>query len=111
MPQSESHSRFNQLIEFAVDPRQHAALAAALVEQAERLTCTYPGFISASVQASEDGCRVLSQVLWQSRRASEQALLNAEGGEPDFAELMRRYRVTAVTFNAYEVLGQIPASH
>lgn len=95
--------RFNQLIEFIVSPAQQAGLIAALTEQVERYTCTYPGFISASVQASSDGSRVLNQVLWQTREASEEALINAESGAQDFTTMLRQHRVSAVTFNTYQV--------
>lgn len=100
---------FNQLIEFSVTPAQQSGLVTALTEQVERYTCTYPGFISATVQASDDGCRVLGQTLWQSRRASEEALLNAEANEQDFMTLLRRHQVSAVTFNSWQVSRTIQA--
>jgi hypothetical protein len=100
---------FNQLIEFVVNPVQQMGLVAALTEQVERYTCTYPGFISASVQVSSDGSRVLNQILWQTRHASEEALLNAETNEQDFTAMLRQHRVTAVTFKAYDVMRMIKA--
>ncbi|WP_349970654.1 antibiotic biosynthesis monooxygenase [Pseudomonas caspiana] len=109
MQSAEENPRFNQLIEFTVNPAQQASLVVALTEQVERYTCTYPGFISATVQASNDGCRVLGQTLWQSRRASEDALLNAESSEQDFIALLRRHHVSAVTFNTWQVTRSIPA--
>ncbi|EPJ84324.1 hypothetical protein CFII64_14755 [Pseudomonas sp. CFII64] len=104
MTQPVSHRLVNQLIEFTTDSRQQSALVAALLDQVERFTCTYPGFISATVQASDDGQRVLNQVLWQSRTASEEALRNAE---QDFTAFLCEHRVTAVNFNAYQVLGRV----
>lgn len=104
MTQPVSHRLVNQLIEFTTDPRQQATLVTALLDQVERFTCTYPGFISATVQASDDGRRVLNQVLWQSRTASEEALRNAE---QDFTAFLREHRVSAVNFNAYQVLGRV----
>jgi hypothetical protein len=109
MQSAEENPRFNQLIEFTVTPAQQSSLMTALTEQFERYTCTYPGFISASVQAGDDGCRVLGQTLWQSRRASEEALLNAEANEQDFIALLRRHQVSAVTFNTWQVTRTIPA--
>ncbi|MCD5974950.1 antibiotic biosynthesis monooxygenase [Pseudomonas quasicaspiana] len=100
---------FNQLIEFSVTPAQQSGLVTALTEQVERYTCTYPGFISATVQVSDDGCRVLAQTLWQSLRASEEALLNAEANEQDFMELLRLHQVSAVTFNSWQVTRTIQA--
>lgn len=105
----EENLYFNQLIEFSVTPAQQSGLVTALTEQVERYTCTYPGFISATVQVSDDGCRVLAQTLWQSRRASEEALLNAEANEQDFMELLRLHQVSAVTFNSWQVTRTIQA--
>ena len=98
---------FNQLIEFVVSPAQQPDLMAALTEQLERYTCTYPGFISASVQASSDGSRVIEQVLWLTREASEDALLSAESGVQDFTAMLRQHCVSAVTFNTYQVCRTI----
>ncbi|MDU8361495.1 antibiotic biosynthesis monooxygenase [Pseudomonas syringae group sp. J309-1] len=109
MASAEENLRFNQLIEFTVSPAQQSGLVTALTEQVERYTCTYPGFISATVQASDDGCRVLGQTLWRSRRASEEALLNAEANEQDFMTLLRRHQVSAVTFNSWQVSRTIQA--
>jgi antibiotic biosynthesis monooxygenase (ABM) superfamily enzyme len=107
MGSAEQRPAFNQLVEFVVNPDQHTQLVAALIEQIERHTCTYPGFISASVQASDDGARVLEQILWQSRQASEQALLNAEPGQQGFMAMLLKHGVRAGTFRAFQVAGSI----
>lgn len=60
---------FTQLIEFEIEPRQQPALVTALSMQTERLAQRYDGFVSASVQASDDGRRVLSFLQWQTREA------------------------------------------
>jgi antibiotic biosynthesis monooxygenase (ABM) superfamily enzyme len=104
---SASHRPFNQLVEFAVAPHHQADMVAALIDQAERFTCTYPGFLGATVQASEDGCRVLNYVQWQDRQACLDAVANAEQGEQDMHGLIRRYRATSVTFGGFEVMGRI----
>ncbi|WP_122666366.1 antibiotic biosynthesis monooxygenase [Pseudomonas viridiflava] len=109
MQSAEENLRFNQLIEFTINPAQQSGLVTALTEQVERYTCTYPGFISATVQVSDDGCRVLGQTLWQSRRASEEALLNAEANEQDFMAMLRRYQVSAVTFTTWQVTRTLEA--
>lgn len=109
MASAEESLRFNQIIEFTVTPAQQSGLVTALTEQVERYTCTYPGFISATVQASDDGCRVLGQTLWQSRRASEEALLNAEANEQDFIAMLRLHQVSAVAFKTLQVTRTIPA--
>lgn len=104
---SDSHRPFSQLVEFAVAPQHQADLVAALIDQAERFTCTYPGFLSATVQASDDGCRVLNYVQWQSRQACLDAFNNAERNEQDMHGLIRQYRATSVTFGAFQVVGRI----
>lgn len=107
MASAEEKLPFNQLIEFIVNPVWQAQLVAALAEQLERYTCTYPGFISATVQASDDGCRVLTQTLWHSKHASQQALLNAESCEQDFMALLREHSVSAVNFNTFRMARTI----
>lgn len=66
----DSSRGFSQLVEFAVEPHHQPGLVAELAEQAERFTRTYQGFISASVQASDDGYRVLNYVQWHSKEAA-----------------------------------------
>jgi hypothetical protein len=73
----------------------------------ERFTRTYPGFVRASVQVSEDRQRVLSHVQWLSKSDCERAFENAEQGEGDMWELIRRHRATSMIFNAYEVAGEV----
>ena len=104
---SASDRPFSQLVEFAVAPQHQVDLVAALIDQAERFTCTYPGFLGATVQASEDGCRVLNYVQWQDRQACLDAFNNAEQGEQDMHGLIRRCRATSVTFGGFEVMGRI----
>jgi antibiotic biosynthesis monooxygenase (ABM) superfamily enzyme len=103
MASAQSGSDFSQVIEFVVTPGQQRKFVAAVTEHLERFTCTYPGFISASVHLSTDGLRVLNQVVWQNRRASEEALLNADAGGRAFLALLRKYHVQSASFNAYEV--------
>ncbi|MBD8493215.1 antibiotic biosynthesis monooxygenase [Pseudomonas syringae] len=100
---------YSQFVEFSVDPRQQAQLAVALNTVDEQFTCTCPGFISASVQASEDGQRVLHQVWWQSREACEAALRHLEAGVPDVQALIRQHRVQAARFSSYRMAGQVAA--
>ncbi|MGV6394836.1 antibiotic biosynthesis monooxygenase [Pseudomonas caspiana] len=107
MGSAQAHRGFNQSVEFIVNPGQQSQLVKALIEQIERHTCTYPGFISASVQASDDGARVLEQILWQTRQASEQAMLNAESGPQQFTAMLFQQGVRAVTFSTFQVAGTI----
>lgn len=107
MPISEHKGPFSQLIEYAVDSRQQAALVAVLLERDNRHTATYPGFLGASVQASDDGLRVLHQVLWQSRPYSEQACLNVESSDLDLSRLLRQFRIRSAAFGSFRVMGQV----
>ena len=54
MQVSEKIRGFTQLIEFQINPQQQDALVAALSTQSERLAEGHDGFLSASVQVSED---------------------------------------------------------
>ncbi|WP_268797100.1 antibiotic biosynthesis monooxygenase family protein [Pseudomonas huanghezhanensis] len=103
---SQDFNPFSQFVEFVVDSRHQSALVAALAERTERLTRTSPGFISASVQVSEDRERVLSHVLWQSRADWEHAVEDVERGGEDFWNLIRQHRATALTFNAYQMVSE-----
>jgi len=107
MTPAAAHLPFSQFVEFAVYPRHQAGLVEALHERFEQFTCTYPGFVRASVQVSEDRQRVLSHVQWLSKTDCERAFENAEQGEGDFWELTRRHRATSMIFNAYEVAGEV----
>lgn len=107
MTPATAHLPFSQFVEFAVDPRHQAGLVDALCERFECFTRTYPGFVRASVQVSEDRRRVLSHVQWLSKADCERAFENAENGEADMWELIRQHRATSLTFNAYEVAAQI----
>ncbi|WP_296261589.1 MULTISPECIES: antibiotic biosynthesis monooxygenase [unclassified Pseudomonas] len=106
MTSQDSNLPFSQFIEFVLDARYQAGLVAALNERMERFIRTYPGFIRASVQLSEDHTRVLSHVLWRSRTDCEKAFTNAEQGEGDLWEMIRAHRATALTFNGYELVGE-----
>lgn len=59
--------QFSQLVEFVVDPLHVQDLVTALIALVERFTCLCPGFISAQVNVSEAGDRLLMQLLWPSR--------------------------------------------
>lgn len=98
---------YSQRVEFSVDPHQQSRLIAALTTVDEQFTCTCPGFIGATVQASEDGLRVLHQVLWRSREDCEAALRNVEAGVQDVQGLIRQHRVRAATFASFQVMSQV----
>jgi hypothetical protein len=107
MQSVEKNHSFTQLIEFEIEPHQQQGLVSALSAQTERLAQHYQGFLSASVQASADGRRVLNYLQWQSREAGEAAIQSFESGEQDFWQLIRAYRAKGVTFDSYQVLRSI----
>ncbi|MBT2375427.1 MULTISPECIES: antibiotic biosynthesis monooxygenase [Pseudomonas] len=110
--QSSAKSRgFTQLIEFQIEPRQQSALVLALSEQTERLAQGGGGFLSASVQVSDDGRRVLNYLQWLSREDGEAAFKRFEQQGEDFWTLIRAHQATAVTFGSFQVLRSIERSH
>ncbi|WP_460089610.1 antibiotic biosynthesis monooxygenase [Pseudomonas sp. H2_D10] len=107
----ERNCSFTQLIEFHIEPQQQGALVAALSTQSERLAQGHVGFLSASVQVSDDGRRVLNYLQWQSRADGEAAFKRFEQGDEDFWTLIRAHQVTAVTFGSFQVLRSFERSH
>ena len=106
----EKNRSFTQLIEFEIEPHQQPGLVAALSAQTERLAQDHEGFLSASVQASDDGRRVLNYLQWQSREAGEAAFRGFENGEQDFWQLIHAYQARTVTFGSFQVLRSIERS-
>lgn len=106
----EKNRSFTQLIEFQIEPHQQQALVAALSTQTERLAQGYRGFLTGSVQASDDGRRVLNYLQWQSREAGEAAFRSFENGEQDFWDLIRAHQAKTVTFGSFQVLRSIERS-
>ena len=111
MQVSEKCRGFTQLIEFQINPQQQDALVAALSTQSERLAEGHDGFLSASVQVSEDGRRVLNYLQWQSRADGEAAFKFFEQLGEDFWTLIRAHQATAVTFGSFQVLQSFERSH
>jgi CRP-like cAMP-binding protein len=111
MQSLENNRSFTQLIEFEIEPQQQPALVSALAAQTEHLAQRHAGFLSASIQASDDGRRVLNYLQWQSREAGEAAFQVFESGEQDFWQLIRAHRAKTVTFGSYQVLRSLERSH
>lgn len=101
---------FTQLIEFDIEPQWQPALILALSEQTERLAREHQGFLSASIQASEDGRRVLNYLQWRTREAGEAAFRRFESGDQDFWQLIPAHRVRAVTFGSFHMVRHIERS-
>ena len=111
MQASEKNRSFTQLIEFEIEPHQQPALVSALSKQTERLAQDFTGFLSASIQASDDGRRVLNYLQWQSREDGEAAFRRFEQGGEDFWTLIRVHRAKAVIFDSFQVLRSFERSH
>jgi hypothetical protein len=111
MQASLKNRSFTQLIEFVIEPDQQPALVAALSRQTERLAQQYSGFLSASVQASDDGRRVLGFLQWQTREAGEAAFESFESGEQDFWQLIRTHQAKTVIFGSFQVVHSLELSH
>lgn len=111
MQAPEKNRSFTQLIEFEIEPHQQPALVSALSRQTERLAQHYSGFLSASIQVSDDGRRVLNYLQWQTREAGEAAFRSFESGEEDFWQLIRAHQAKTVTFGSFQVLHSLERSH
>jgi len=111
MHASEKNRSFTQLIQFEIEPDRQSALVSALTHQTERLAQGYSGFLSASIQASDDGRRVLNYLQWQSREAGEAAFRSFESGEQDFWQLIREHQAKTVTFGSFQVVHSLERSH
>jgi len=110
MPSTEKNSSFTQLIQFEIEPHQRDALVSALAQQTERLAQVDQGFISGSVQVSDDGQRVLNLLQWRSKEAGEAAFACFETGEEDFWALIHSHRARAVTFGSFQRVRSIERS-
>ncbi|MBH3427479.1 antibiotic biosynthesis monooxygenase [Pseudomonas alkylphenolica] len=99
---------FTQMIEFEVVPAHQLALAQALAERSELLALQHVGLIGASVQASDDGSRVLQYLQWQSRNAWEKAA-SSFAQEP-FLQLIRQHQAKGVNFAAFQTLSSLARS-
>ena len=96
---------FTQMIEFEVPGKFQQALAQALVARSEELAARCEGLQGVSIQASEDGSRVLQYLQWQSRQAWAAAAVYFVG-EP-FLDLLGQYQARGVNFAAYQTLRSL----
>lgn len=96
---------FTQMIEYEVPGRCQQALAEALVARSEELAARCEGLQGVSIQASDDGSRVLQYLQWQSRQAWAAAavLFNEE----PFLELLGQHQARSVNFAAYQTLRSL----
>ena len=96
---------FTQMIEYEVPGKFQQALAQALVARSEELAARCEGLQGVSIQASDDGSRVLQFLQWQSRQAWAAAAVYFVG-EP-FLDLLGQYQARGVNFAAYQTLRSL----
>lgn len=96
---------FTQMIEYEVPSMCQQALAQALVARSEELAARCEGLQGVSVQASDDGRRVLQYLQWQSRQAWSAAAVYFV--EEPFLELLGQHQARGVHFAAYQTLRSL----
>lgn len=96
---------FTQMIEYEVPASRQAALANALVLRSEQLATRWPALLRVSVQASDDGSRVLQHLQWQTRE-QWQAACGYFTDEP-FLELLQQHQARSVNFAAYQAVRSL----
>ena len=96
---------FTQMIEYEVPSLCQQALAQALVVRSEALATRCEGLQGVSIQASDDGSRVLQYLQWQSRQAWAAAAVHFV--EESFLELLGQHQARGVNFAAYQTLRSL----
>ncbi|WDY59746.1 antibiotic biosynthesis monooxygenase [Pseudomonas sp. PSKL.D1] len=96
---------FTQMIEYEVPAARQAALAQALVLRSEQLAARCEGLQGVSIQASDDGSRVLQYLQWHSRQAWEAAA--ACFVEEPFLELLSRHHARGANFASYQAVRSL----
>lgn len=113
MPTIAENQVFTVLIEFKVAPEQQQPLIDRLATLVETHIEYYPGFISASFHASEDGQRVINYAQWRSREAwSEGPLGDAEVGaaiQEATQKAVAPCRAERISFNTFRVVRTVEA--
>lgn len=96
---------YTQMIEYRVAVVFQQALAQALVLRSESLASRCEDLRAVSVQASEDGDRLLQSLQWTSREACEAAIEQVL--DDSFLGLLQQYHASAVNFAAFTALRSL----
>ncbi|MGE8063133.1 antibiotic biosynthesis monooxygenase [Pseudomonas sp. NPDC089547] len=96
---------FTQMIEYQVPSMCQQALVQALVVRSEVLAARCEGLQGVSIQASDDGSRVLQYLQWQSRQAWSAAAVYFV--EEPFLELLAQHQASGLNFAAYQTLRSL----
>jgi hypothetical protein len=86
------------------------ALVDVLTARIDQFTRTYPGFIGALVQVSDQQDAVQIQLKWMSREHGEAALAKTKDGEPGLFQIASDFQASAMIFRTYVVAADIRAS-
>lgn len=96
---------YTQMIEYRVAVVFQQALAQALVLRSESLASRCEDLRAVSVQANEDGDRLLQSLQWTSREACEAAIEQVL--DDSFLGLLQQYHASAVNFAAFTALRSL----
>jgi heme-degrading monooxygenase HmoA len=104
MPTIVENQFFTALVEWEVAPEHQQALIDGVADEVERHFNRFPGFISASFHASEDGRRVINYGQWLSKADWQQA--RASGDDEStavIAEVVKRCGARSVKVDTFRV--------
>lgn len=101
---------FTQSVEIVVRVLNVPTLVGVLTARIDQFTRTYPGFIGALVQVSEQQDAVHMQLSWVSREHGEAALAKTKDGEPDLFQIARDLQASAMIFRTFVVAADIRIS-
>jgi hypothetical protein len=101
---------FTQSVEIVIRALDVPALVALLSARIDQFTRTYPGFIGALVQVSEQQDAVHMQLSWVSRKHGEAAWAKTKDGEPDLFQIASDVQASAMIFRTFVVATDIRIS-
>jgi len=90
---------------FTVDPSNQQRLLDLLERMTETSVRDLPGFVSAALHRSVDGCRVTMYAQWQSAQHYQdyQAMRSKSGASPEVAEILAIARFDPSTYEVVKV--------
>lgn len=98
---------FTQSVEIVVRALNVPALVGVLTARIDQFTRTYPGFIGALVQVSEQEGAVHMQLSWVSREFGEEALAKTKDGELNLFQIANDLQASAMIFRTFVVAADI----
>lgn len=111
MPTITKDQNFTLLIEFEVEPHQQQALIDGIADIVEAHFNRYPGFISASFHASDDGRRVVNYAQWHSRKAWRAALPGGTEVDAAVQAVIVRCGAKPVKVDSFRVIRLVENTH